>query len=189
MAQKEVIDEEVSQPSSKFEPSFAAFTAILKLCEDFRYRIFGVKTSKAQIFNWGLSGGKEELVDKGNFYNTRRREYVEETATDDPNESNIYFQIKRKNNLDQGSPTMRDFINYFLLSFQKIEPTTRPKLSPKESVIGMGWFTLSEFEQLMLKQNHRVAFIELCYFLEEHAKERGDFSSLEKISGYLVYFL
>jgi hypothetical protein len=155
-----------------FQPTYAAFTAVIKYTQSRTINIFGVKTNKAKVYNWGYSGGKEEEIDEGNLFKTRRREYLEETTMDDPNPSEKYFSLTRRNN--QGSVCNQEFANHFLVSFQEIEPTTKPKLSPKESVEGFGWFNLSEFENLMLKQNHRIAFIELCYWLEEKHSKSND---------------
>lgn len=160
------IRKEIKKGQNAFQSKYAAFTGRLRYNNNGNLEIFAVKTSKAKDFPWGFSGGKEEIVDKENIFLTSRREYLEETTMEDPNRSEIFFKLKRKNNSSIG-----EFANYFLVSFQEIEPTTRPKLVQKESVVGMSWGSLSEFENLSLKQNHRIAFVELCYWLQEkHAK-------------------
>lgn len=184
----EIKKEGNGEASVSFESTYSAFTAHLKQCEDGHYKIFGVKTSKCPIFNWGFSGGKEDVQDGGKIINTSKREHIEETTTDNPNPVEPYFKIVRTNNLDKGFEVKREFVNYFLLSFMTVEPTERPHLSPKESIIGMGWFTFHEFERLMLKQNHRIAFVELCYLLDEHAREKGD-SILQEDVSQCVYKL
>jgi hypothetical protein len=149
-----------------FSPSYASFTARLKYDDYGRIKIFAVKTKKAPIFNWGFSGGKEESIDDKDFLKTSNREYTEETTMEDLNKSKLYFSVSRKDNLIKLYE--KPFINYFLLSFQDIEPIAKPKLSPKESVEGIAWFSLKEYEDLPLKQSHRLAFVELCYYLKEN---------------------
>ncbi len=148
-----------------FSPNYASFTARLKYDDYGHIKIFAVKTKKAPVFNWGLSGGKEEVVDNGNLLKTSSREYTEETTMEDFNDAELYFIVSRNNNLV--SLYKRPFVNYFLVSFQDVEPVAKPKLSPKESVEGIGWFNLKEYEDLPLKQSHRLAFVELCYWLKE----------------------
>ena len=158
--------------SKLFVPNYAAFTVRLKFDENGHLKSFGVKSKKCPKFNWGSSGGKEEPNDNGNPEKTSQREYEEETAMEDLNPIEKYFSISRGNNQTRdGSNRLKEFVNHFFVSFQKIEPRTKPQLSQKESIEALGWFTLYEYEHLLLKQNHRLAFIELCYLLEERFPE------------------
>ena len=155
-----------------FIPTYAAFTVYL-MWENEILKIFAVKSKKSPSYPCGFSGGKEELVDKKDVSATRIREHFEETRLESHDPAEFLLKITRKNNQIEMvkseifNISIEPFINYFFYCFENADPEIRPKLLPKESVEALGYFTLSEFDSLLLKQSHRIAFFELCYVLEE----------------------
>jgi len=167
-----------------FVPSYAGFVFWVVMYNK-TLNLVLTKTKKTNIRPWGVTGGKEEKQDNRNAIMTALRESSEETgvpAKQQVQDVKKICEIIRKND----NKNLPDFTNYFYYSLLK-EKELPIILNKKDSIVEVGLFSFQEVEKMEIKNNHMVAFVELCFVLEELAESNKDVAMTLMNLNYVSY--
>lgn len=133
------------------------------------YVLIAESQNSCHGFPFGFPGGKQSHEDGSDMVKTVEREFKEETRLliELPVPTwRVFTKNRRNDDAGNGAP----FRNYFL-GFQVADRMEfKPEPAMKDTVKEVKWYSLQDAERLPLKNDHRLALIELCYQLEENLK-------------------